>query len=163
MKKELLLATTIAGVALGATSASAVTSTISGNHRVGLLDVDKDSSNATTATTNSDIKSSFSVSLEETLDSGTKIATSFVLATEGTDGLNPSGLTLTFTDGSKLDLIEAGNAYATHVASVPGASGEQGLTGLTTNSAPTGLNFADTSDNVGFEWTSAADAFGIDG
>ena len=41
MKKELLLATTIAGVALGATSASAVTSTISGNHRVGLLDVDK--------------------------------------------------------------------------------------------------------------------------
>ena len=47
MKKELLLATTIAGVALGATSASAVTSSISGNHRVGLLDVDKDSSNAT--------------------------------------------------------------------------------------------------------------------
>ena len=83
MKKELLLATTIAGVALGATSASAVTSTISGNHRVGLLDVDKDSSNATTATTNSDIKSSFSVSLEATLDSGTKIAGAFSLMSEG--------------------------------------------------------------------------------
>ena len=74
MKKELLLATTIAGVALGATSASAVTSSLSGNHRVGLLDVDKDSSNATTGTTNENIKSSLSYSLSETLDSGTTIA-----------------------------------------------------------------------------------------
>ena len=77
MKKELLLATTVAGIALGATSASAVTATMSGNHRVGIEDEDKDSNTATTGTTNENRKSSFSVSLEETLDSGTKIAGAF--------------------------------------------------------------------------------------
>ena len=35
-------------------------------------------------------------------------------------------ITLTFTSGAKLDLIEAGNAAAGHDVSVPGASGEQG-------------------------------------
>ena len=96
MKKELLLATTIAGVALGATSASAVTSTMSGNHRVGLLDVDKDSSNATTGTTNTDIESSFSVSLEETMDSGTVISGSFSMMSESAafNYTGASGITL---------------------------------------------------------------------
>ena len=68
MKKELLLATTIAGLTMGATSASAVTGTMGGNNRVGILDVDRNSSTATTGTTNSNIQSSFSVSLDSNLN-----------------------------------------------------------------------------------------------
>ena len=45
-----------------------------------------------------------------------------------------AGLTLTFTDGSKLDLINAGNAAASHDVSVPGSAGEPGIT-ATTNRA----------------------------
>ena len=82
MKKELLLATTVAGIALGATSASAVTASMSGNHRVGIEDEDKDSNTAGTGTTNENRKSSFSVSLSETLDSGTTIAGAFSLMSE---------------------------------------------------------------------------------
>ena len=57
--------------------------------------------------------SSFSVSISETTDSGIKISTGFDLTDESDGATDPSGLTLTFTDGSKLDLIEAGNAIGT--------------------------------------------------
>ncbi len=163
MKKELLLATTIAGLTMGATSASAVTGTMGGNNRVGLLDVDRNSSTATTGTTNSNIQSTFSVSLEETMDSGTKIATSFVLATEGTDGLNPSGLTLTFTDGSSLELVSAGNAYKDHEAAVPTASGEMSLGQESSNSAAIGIDGIGVNNAVGLAWHSAADVMGVEG
>jgi len=165
MKKELLLATTIAGVALGATSASAVTSSISGNHRVGLLDVDKDSSNATTATTNENIKSSLSWSLEETLDSGTKIAGAFSIMSEGS-GFNytgASGVTLTFTDGSSLELVSAGDAHKDHDVAVPGASGEMSIAAQTSNSANSGIDGVGGSNGVGFAWHSAADVGGVEG
>jgi hypothetical protein len=165
MKKELLLATTIAGVALGATSASAVTSTMSGNHRVGLLDVDKDSSNATTGTTNDNIKSSFSVSLEETLDSGTTIAGAFSMMSEGGifNYTGASGLTLTFTDGSSLELVKAGDAHKDHDVAVPGASGEMSIAAGSSNSAAGGIDGVGGSNNVGFAWHSAADVGGVDG
>ena len=131
MKKELLLATTIAGMTLGATSAGAVTASTSGHNKVGIIDVDKDSNSATTGTMDEDQQASFSVSLEETLDSGTKISTSFDIADENSNAIDPGGITLTFTDGSSLDIIEAGHAAYSYEAAVPGASGEQGITAAT--------------------------------
>jgi len=163
MKKELLLTTTIAGLALGATAAGAVTGTMSGHNRVGLVDVDKDTDTGSTGTTNQSYQASFTVSLEETLDSGTKISTSFDLADEGADEVNSSGLTLTFTDGSSLQLIGAGEASDNHDAAVPGASGEQGITANTSNVAKSGIDGVSASNAVGFDYSSVADAFGTDG
>ena len=162
MKKELLIASALTASLGMAGVAEAATASFSGNVRNGVAGSDTDGT--ADGTYGSNQKASLSFSVSETTDAGVKVSTGFNVQDEGTNDLgDANGLTFTFTDGSKLDVIEAGNAYATHVASVPGASGEQGLTGLTTNSAPTGLNFADTSDNVGFEWHSAADAFGIEG
>jgi len=163
MKKELLLATTIA--ALGATTAGAVTQSISGNHRVGLLDVDKDSSNASTGTSNENIKSSLSYSLSETLDSGTKIAGAFSIMSEGS-GFNytgASGITLTFTDDSSLELLSAGDAFKDHDVAVPGASGEMSIATGSSNSAKAGIDGVGGSNGVGLAWHSAADVGGVDG
>lgn len=161
MKKELLVATAlVSSMGMVASTAEAASATFSGKNRVGVVGKDTDSANATYG---SHQQSSFSVSISETTDSGIKISTGFDLTDESDGSTDPSGVTLTFTDGSKIDLIEAGNAYATHLASVPSASGEQGLTGSSTNSAPTGLTYANFSDTVGFEWHSAADAFGVEG
>jgi hypothetical protein len=102
------------------------------------------------------------VSISETTDSGMKISTGFDMAEEGSAN-DPSGLTLTFTDGSKVDLIEAGNASDSHAVSVPGGSGEQGISGTSNSNAPGGIDFAGGGDNIGFEYTTAADAFGVEG
>jgi len=163
MKKELLLATTIA--ALGATTAGAVTSSVSGNHRMGLLDVDKDSSNATTGTTNSNIKSSLSYSLEETLDSGTVISGGFSIMSEGGvfNYTGNTGITLTFTDDSSLELISAGDAHKDHDVAVPGASGEMSIATGSSNSAKGGIDGVGGSNAVGLAWHSAADVGGVDG
>jgi hypothetical protein len=162
MKKELLIASALTASLGMAGVAEAATASFSGNVRNGVSGSDTDGT--ADGTYGSDQKASLSFSVSETTDAGVKVSTGFNVQDEGTNDLgDANGLTFTFTDGSKIDVIEAGNAYATHIASVPGASGEQGLTGTTSNSAPTGLNFADTSDNVGFEWHSAADAFGIAG
>jgi predicted porin len=94
------------------------------------------------------------------------MSTGFNVYDEGAnDAGNPSGLTLTFTDGSSLALIEAGNAATGRIASVPGASGEQGIGAVASsaNAAPTAITWGSTSDNVGFTYTSAADAMGIEG
>jgi hypothetical protein len=162
MKKELLIASALTASLGMAGVAEAASASFSGNVRNGVAGSDTDGTADGTFASNQ--KSSLSFSVSETTDSGIKISTGFNVADEGASDVgDANGLTFTFTDGSKLDLVEAGNAYSSHIASVPGASGEQGLTGLTTNSAPTGLNFADTSDNVGLEWHSAADAFGVAG
>jgi len=162
MKKELLIASALTASLGMAGVVEAASASFSGNVRNGVAGSDTDGTADGTYSSNQ--KSSLSFSVSETTDSGIKISTGFNVADEGgSDVGDANGLTFTFTDGSKLDLIEAGNAYGTHTASVPGASGEQGISGVSTNSAPTGLNFADTSDKVGFEWHSAADAFGIDG
>ena len=161
MKKELLVASAIVGSFGLASVADAASYSISGHTRVGMTGDDTDAT--TDATFGAVQSSSFSVSLSETLDSGIKVSTGFDLTDENDGATDNSGLTFTFTDDSKLDLIEAGNAIGTHIATVPSASGEQGVTGTTANSAPTGLTFADTSDAVGFEWHSAANFAGIDG
>ena len=80
-----------------------------------------------------------------------------MLANEGTTGLQSAGLTLTFTDGSKLDVINGGNAAATHDISVPGGAGEASITVTTNNNAQTGLDFFATGTAIGVEWHSAAD------
>ena len=46
---------------------------------------------------------------------------------------------------------------------IPGAAGEQGIAASTTSSAPTAITMGTGSDTVGFEYHTAADAFGIDG
>jgi hypothetical protein len=161
MKKELLIASALVGSLGLAGVAEAASATMSGHNRVGIVGTDAD--NATNGSTNaSSRQSTFSVSLSETTDGGIGISTGFDLAEE-TSVLDQSGLTLTFTSGAKLDLIEAGNAANTHIATVPGASGEMGISAATDTNAPTTLTFASGGDNVGFEFHTAADAFGVEG
>ena len=160
MKKELLIASALVGSLGLAGVAEAASATMSGHNRVGV--VGKDADNATNGSTNaSSRQSTFSVSLSETTDGGVGISTGFDLSEEA-QTLDQSGITLTFTSGAKLDLIEAGNAANTHLASVPGASGEMGISAATDTNAPTTLTFASGGDNVGFEFHTAADAFGVD-
>ena len=108
MKKELLIASALVSTLGAASVANAVTATTSGSHHTGLRGVNADS--GSTDTISQVVASSFSVSLSETTDGGVGIASSFMLANEGTTGTQSAGLTLTFTDGSKLDVINAGNA-----------------------------------------------------
>jgi hypothetical protein len=161
MKKELLLASALVGTLGVAGVAEAASASMSGKTRVGVKWTDTDA--AGDATMAGHQQSSFSVSLSETTDSGIGIATGFDLTDENDGATDNSGLTLTFTSGAKLDLIEAGAAYASHLASVPGASGEQGVAGSTGIHAPSGLTYANANDTVGFELHTAADAFGVDG
>jgi hypothetical protein len=162
MKKELLLGTALV-TSLGLTSvAEAVTATMSGNHKTGLkgTSVDTSGSNDTVAQVNDN---NFTVSLSETTDAGTQISSSFMLMNENsTPGDLDAGFTLTFTDGSKLDLLNAGNASDSHDISVPTSAGSEGITVTTTANAPTGLDFAAASSVYGIEYHSAAD-FLMDG
>jgi hypothetical protein len=155
MKKELLLASALVSTMGVASVAEAVTATMSGSHHTGLRGTDLDSSAADTTT--QVVASSFSVSLSETTDGGIGIASSFMLANEGTGGTQSAGLTLTFTDGSKIDVINGGNAAKTHDVSVPGGAGEASITVTTTNRAQSGLDFFGEATAVGVEWHSAAD------
>ena len=161
MKKELLLATALASTMGMAGIAEAGSATMSGHTRVGVEGENPDSSGSDTVA--ADQKSKFNVSISETTDAGVKIATGFTLADEGGAEVNSSGLTLTFTDGSSLQLVEAGSASAAHAVSVPGAGGEQGIANTSANRAPTALTMGAGSDNVGFDYATVADAFGIDG
>ena len=159
MKKELLIASALVGSLGLAGVAEAATATMSGHQRVGVQGTDVDSADA--SNTSSQL-SGFSVSISETTDSGITISTGFDLAEEN-GGLDASGLTLAFASGAKLDLIEAGNAATTHVATVPSGSGEFLVTAGTVSNAPSAITFADAGDNVGFEFHTAADAFGVEG
>jgi hypothetical protein len=163
MKKELLIASALVGSLGLAGVAEAASATMSGHQRVGVQGMDVDSADSTNSANR---QSSFSVSISETTDSGITISTGFDLAEEGSgtaQGVDASGLTLTFTSGAKLDLIEAGNAATSHVASIPSGGGETSVTAGTTSNAPTTITFADSGDNVGFEFHTPADAFGVDG
>ena len=155
MKKELLIASALVSTLGVASVANAVTASTSGSHHTGLRGTDSDSSDADTIA--QVVASSFSVSLSETTDGGVGIASSFMLANEGVTGLQSAGLTLTFTDGSKLDVINAGNAAKTHDISVPGGAGEASITVTANNRAQTGLDFFGEATAVGVEWHSAAD------
>jgi len=154
MKKELLLASALVSTMGFASVANAVTATMSGMHATGLQGDDTDA--AGDATISHDYSSDFSVSLSETTDGGIGIASSFMLANES-GATHTAGLTLTFTDGSKLDVINAGNAAKSHDVSVPGSAGSPGVTVTSTNNAQTGLDFFGEATAVGIEWHSAAD------
>ena len=133
-----------------------VTASMSGNHQIGFTNDATGENVATTGTT-------VSYSLDMITDGGIGISTGFNLVNNGYgDGVD-EGLTLTFTDGSKLDLIEAGNAAKTHSVKTPGRDGIQGTAGDIGNNVPSGLDFGEVNNSVGFEYHSAADAFGIDG
>jgi len=156
MKKELLMASALVSTLGVASVAQAVTATMGGSLKIG---AEFESADDTTTDTNSvsDL-SNFSVSLTETTDGGTTISSSFMLTNEG--GGSPdddNAIKLTFSDGSALELLNAGNASSTHAVAVPGAAGEQGVGGTTTNNAPTGVDFGAGSTVLGVEWHSAAD------
>jgi hypothetical protein len=103
-------------------------------------------------------QSNFNISLSETTDGGTTISTSFEIVDEGAVSADDdNAIKLTFTDGSALELLNAGNAAGTHVVAVPGAGGEQGIGGTTTNNAPGDVDFAAGNTALGVEWHSAAD------
>jgi len=161
MKKELLMATALVSTLGAASVAQAVTATMSGSMKIG---VEVDSPESGTDTQNVVDLSNFSVSLSETTDGGTTLSSSFGVIDEGASdiGDDDNSLKLTFTDGSALELLNAGNALGTHDVAIPGASGEQGVAGTSTNSAPTGLDFAAPATALGVEWHSAAD-FLMDG
>ena len=161
MKKELLIASALVGSVGLAGVAEAASMSFSGHQRVGVAGSD---SNATaTAVKASSVQSNLAVSVSETTDSGIKISSGFTLINESTSAVNSSGLTLTFTDGSKLDLVKAGNASGSHDIAPPNGGGEVGIAYTSANSAPGGIDFVGASDEVGFEYHSAADAMGITG
>jgi predicted porin len=160
MKKELLMATALVSTLGAASVAQAVTATMSGSLKIG-AEFDSPENGVDTQTVLD--QSNFSVSLSETTDGGTTISSSFDMLDEGTpEGDDDNAIKLTFTDGSALELLNAGSALGTHDVAIPGAAGEQGVAGTTTNSAPTGLDFAAPATKLGVEWHSAAD-FLMDG
>ena len=162
MKKELLIASALVGSVGLAGVAEAASMSFSGHHRVGVAGSD---SNAVAAATKaSSIQSFLAVSVSETTDSGIKISSGFQVLNEGgAPSNNASGLTLTFTDGSKLDLVKAGNASGSHDIAPPSGGGEVGIAYSSSNSAPGGIDFVGSADEVGFEYHSAADAMGVTG
>jgi hypothetical protein len=156
MKKELLMASALVSTMGVASVAQAVTATMSGHHDAGLQGTNLDAGSSDTLAVKN--TSSFSVSLSETTDGGVGVATSFMLANEGDAGLHTAGLTLTFTDGSKLDLLNAGNAAKSHDISVPGGAGKpEGISITTTNMTQDGLDFFGEDTGLSFEWHSASD------
>ena len=155
MKKELLMASALVSTLGAASVAQAVTATMAGSMKVG---VEFESADGGTDTNNVKDQSNFNISLSETTDAGTTISTSFEIVDEGTVSADDdNSIKLTFTDGSALELLNAGNSAGTHAVSVPGAGGEQGIGGTSSNNAPTGVDFGAGSTALGVEWHSAAD------
>jgi hypothetical protein len=156
MKKELLMASALVSTLGAASVAQAVTATMSGSMKIG---AEFDSPESGVDTQNVVDLSNFSVSLSETTDAGTTISSSFGVIDEGASdiGDDDNAIKLTFTDGSALELLNAGNALGTHDVAVPSGSGEMGVAGTSVNSAPTDLDFMAGSTGLGVEWHSAAD------
>ena len=156
MKKELLMGTALVSTLGAASVAEAVTATMSGNHQTGM---EFDSATGGTDTNSQNNDNNFTVSLSETTDGGMTISSSFKVMDENTKEDYDAGFTLAFTVGSKLDLLNAGNASGSHAVSIPGSAGAEGVTITSTNSAPTGLDFMTGSTALGVEYHSAADFF----
>ena len=156
MKKELLMATALVSTLGAASVAQAVTATMAGSMKIG---AEFDSPETGVDTQNVIDLSNFNVSLSETTDGGTTISSSFGIIDEGASdiGDDDNAIKLTFTDGSAVELLNAGNASGTHDISVPSGAGEMGVAGATTNNTPTGLDFAAGATALGVEWHSAAD------
>ena len=140
---------------LGAASvAEAVTASYGGNHQTG---VEFDSPTSGTDTNAQINDNNFTVSLSETTDGGMTISSSFKVMDENTKEDYDAGFTLAFTDGSKLDVIAAGNASGSHAVSIPGSAGAEGVGNTSANVAPTGLDFMTGSTALGVEYHTAAD------
>jgi hypothetical protein len=155
MKKELLMGTALVSTLGAASVAEAVTATMSGNHQTG---IEFDSPTGGTDTNAQINDNNFTVSLSETTDGGMTISSSFKLANEdAVDGDLDNGFTLAFTDGSKLDVIAAGNASGSHAVSIPGSAGAEGVATTSTNTAQTGLDFMTGSTALGVEYHTASD------
>ncbi|MDC3156786.1 porin, partial [Pelagibacteraceae bacterium] len=133
----------------------AVTATMSGNHQTGL---EFDSPTGGTDTNAQTSDNNFTVSLSETTDGGMTISSSFKLMDEdAAPGDRDAGFTLAFTDGSKLDVLNAGNASGSHAVSIPGSAGSEGVATTSTNAAQTGLDFMTASTVQGIEYHTASD------
>jgi hypothetical protein len=156
MKKELLMATALVSTLGAASVAQAVTATMSGSMKIG---AEFDSPESGVDTQNVVDLSNFSVSLSETTDAGTTISSSFGVIDEGASdiGDDDNAIKLTFTDGSAVELLNAGNASSTSVIAVPSGAGEMGVAGATSNRTQTDLDFGAGSTKLGVEWHSAAD------
>ena len=155
MKKELLMGTALVSTLGAASVAEAVTATMSGNHQTG---VEFDSPTGGTDTNAQINDNNFSVSLSETTDGGMTISSSFKLMDEnGSAGDLDAGFTLAFTDGSKLDVLNAGNASGSHAVSIPGSAGAEGVATTSTNAASTGLDVGATATVLGVEYHTASD------
>ncbi len=154
MKKELLMGTALVSTLGAASVAEAVTATMSGNHQTG---IEFDSPTGGTDTNAQINDNNFTVSLSETTDGGMTISSSFKVMDENTKEDYDAGFTLAFTDGSKLDVIAAGNAAGSHAVSIPGSAGAEGVTTTSSNVAPTGLDFMTGSTALGVEYHTAAD------
>ena len=156
MKKELLMASALVSTLGVASVAQAVTATTAGSLKIG---AEFESADDSTTDSNTVMdQSNFNISLSETTDGGTTISSSFEIVDEGTVAADDdNAIKLTFSDGTALELLNAGNAAGTHVVAVPGAGGEQGIGGTSSNNAPTDVDFGATSTALGVEWHSAAD------
>jgi hypothetical protein len=162
MKKELLIASALtASFGLANVAEAAANVSYSGSVTRGVTQDDVGGSVATghTAVTTGEL----SFAIDQTTDSGVKWSTSLSVVDEGAAEGDAGGLTLTFTDGSTLDIIEAGSAFGGAIASIPAAGGSQGITNTSTVNAPGDLDWADANDAVGFDWGSAADFAGVEG
>jgi len=162
MKKELLIASALtASLGMANVAEAGANVSYSGSVTRGVTQdsIGGGGANAHTAVTTGEL----SFAIDQTTDSGVKWSTSLSVVDEGGAEGDPGGFTLTFTDGSTLDLIEAGSAFGGAVASIPAAGGSQGITNTSSNNAPGDLDWADANDAVGFDWGSAADFGGIDG
>ena len=142
MKKELLMGTALVSTLGAASVAEAVTATMSGNHQTG---VEFDSPSGGTDTNAQINDNNFTVSLSAMNDSGVTISSSFKIMDENTKEDYDAGFTLAFTDGSKLDVLNAGNASGSHAVSIPGSAGAEDVATTSTNMAQNGLDFAATS------------------
>jgi hypothetical protein len=154
MKKELLMGTALVSTLGAASVAEAVTATMSGNHQTGM---EFDSPTGGTDTNSQTTDNNFTVSLSETTDGGMTISSSFKIMDENTKEDYDAGFTLAFTDGSKLDLLNAGNASGSHAVSIPGSAGSEDVANTSTNMAPTGLDFMTSSTAFGVEYHTASD------
>jgi len=155
MKKELLMGTALVSTLGAASVAEAVTATMSGNHQTG---IEFDSVSGGTDTNAQTQDNNFTVSLSETTDGGMTISSSFMLMNENSSsGDLDAGFSLAFTDGSKLDVINAGNASGSHDISIPGSAGAETVGTATTNAAETGLDFMTGASKQGIEYHTAAD------
>ena len=156
MKKELLMGTALVSTLGAASVAEAVTATMSGNHQTGM---EFDSPTGGTDTNSQNNDNNFTVSLSETTDGGMTISSSFKVMDETSKVDGDAGFTLAFTDGSKLDLLNAGNASGSHAVSIPGSAGAEDVATTSTNMAQNGLDFAASSTVYGVEYHTAADFF----